>query len=228
MINRILLLVAWVGFVLVLSLPVQAQDGVKYREFPLGGNLASITRLAGVSPSEAKVVHQRPALLQDLEWRPRYVSRGPAAVTDPVDFMVFSFYNDQLYRVVVNYDARRTEGLTQADIVATISATYGVASIPIAKARPEARYGDPDMVLATWGNTEYALTLLRVSSQNAFKLIVSSTRLAELARVAGLESVRLDAVEAPQREIARERQEAEDARTADEKAKQVNLPAFRP
>jgi hypothetical protein len=69
---------------------------------------------------------------------------------------------------------------------------------------------------------------LRVSYQNAFKLVVSSTRLAELARVAGLESVRLDAIEAPQREIARERQEAADAHTAEDKAKQVNLPAFKP
>ena len=37
-------------------------------------------------------------------------------------------------------------------------------------------YGDPDRALATWFSTEYALTLYRVSYQNAFRLVVESTR----------------------------------------------------
>jgi hypothetical protein len=228
MIVRNLLLVT---FALILSAHVlEAQDLVKYREFQLGSGVASVATLTGAGPAETKMIHQRPALLQDLEWRPRYFSRGSAPQADPVDHMVFSFYNDQLYKVVVDYDARRTEGMTEADIMAAISTTYGVASIPGSKANRAAgvQYGEPDLALATWGNTEYTLTLFHVSYQNAFRLVVSSTRLTELARVAGLEAVRLDAVEAPQREIVRQRKEADDARTTEEQAKRVNLPGFRP
>jgi hypothetical protein len=216
---------------LVLSAQVLgAQQPVKYREFQLGSGVASVATVTGAGPADTKIIHQRPALLQDLEWRPRYSSRGSAPQTDPVDHMVFSFYNDQLYRVAVDYDARRTEGMTQADMITAISTTYGVASIPGSRGvrAAEAQYGETDVALAAWGNTEYSLTLLHVSYQNAFRLIVSSTKLTELARVAGLEAVRLDALEAPQREIARQRKEADDARTTEEAAKRVNLPGFRP
>jgi hypothetical protein len=228
MINRIFLIVI---FALVLPAHVlDAQERVKYRDFELGGGVASVATLTGVAPSDATVIHQRPAMLQELEWRPRYFSRGSTRQTDPVDRMVFSFYNDQLYKVVVDYDVRRTEGVTQADIMAAISATYGVASIPGLKAAraAEVQYSEPDRALATWGNTEYTLMLFRVSYQNAFRLVVSSTQLADLARVAGVEAVRLDTLEAPQREITRQRKEADDARTIEAEAKRVNLPGFRP
>jgi hypothetical protein len=228
MTNRISLTVI---FALVLSAhALSAQDRVKYREFELGGGVVSVATLTGVDASEAKVIHQRPAVLQELEWRPRYFSRGSTPQTDPVDHMVFDFYNDQLYKIVVDYDARRTEGMSQADVVAAISSTYGVASIPGLKATraAEVQYGEQDLALAKWGNTEYTLTLFRVSYQSAFRLLVSSTKLADLARVAGLEAVRLDTLEAPQREIARQRKEADAARTTEAEAKRVNLPGFRP
>ena len=55
---------------LVLSTqPVHSQAGPHYREFQLGGNLASVSALAGVAVSEAKVLHQRPAVMQDLHAR---------------------------------------------------------------------------------------------------------------------------------------------------------------
>jgi len=228
MINRLFLIVI---LALVLSAHVlDAQDRVKYRDFELGGGVASVATLTGVAPSDATVIHQRPAVLQELEWRPRYFSRGSTPQIDPVDHMVFSFYNDQLYKVVVDYDVRRTEGMSQADIMAAISATYGVASIPRLKAAraAEAQYGESDVALATWGNTEYTLMLFRVSYQNAFRLVVSSTKLADLARGAGAEAVRLDTLEAPQREMARQRKEADAARTAEAEAKRVNLPGFKP
>jgi hypothetical protein len=226
--NRLLLRVT---FAIVLWAPVlSAQELLKYREFQMGSGVASVATLTGAGPADTKMVHQRPALLQDLEWHPRYLSRGTAPQTDPVDHMVFSFYNDQLYKVVVDYDARRTEGMTQGDLMAAISKTYGLASIPGAKANraAEVQYGEPDVALATWGNTQYTLTLFHVSYQNAFRLIVSSSKLTELARLAGLEAVRLDALEAPQLEIVRQRKEADDARTTEEEAKRVNLPGFRP
>src|SRR5437762_3937723 len=118
-----------VGFAIVCSThPLEGQGALRYRDFALGSDLASVSDLAGVSASKAKTIHQRPAVLQDLEWRPaRWNVGSTAASTDPVEQIVFSFYNDQIFRVDVDYAHVRTEGMTDADIIDVISATYGTA-----------------------------------------------------------------------------------------------------
>ena len=139
-----------------------------------------------------------------------FFTRG-GGQSDPVDRMVFSFYNDQLYKVRVDYDPRRTQGMTQADIEAAISTTYGLALKPVPlKNAPEARYGDPDLLLATWGNTESTLALFRASYPVTYRIVVESTQLASLAEAAGAEAVRLDAREAPQRELEQRQKDAAD------------------
>jgi hypothetical protein len=55
-----------------LSTPlVHAQNLSNYRGLKLGMNLLVAAKQAEVSPFEAKVVSQRPAVLQELQWRPR-------------------------------------------------------------------------------------------------------------------------------------------------------------
>lgn len=222
----------WLVCALVLVVPVltlDAQDPLRYREFQLGSRLASVATLTGMLSSDAKVVHRRPAMLQDLEWRPRYFSRGSSTPADPVDRMVFSFYNDQLYKVLVDYDPRRTEGMTQADIIAAISTTYGPAGKPPTRTTPPAvQYGDPDLLLATWGNAESTLRLYQTSYPGKYRLVIESTQLKNLAQVASAEAVRLDAREVPQRELERRQKQTETEHTAQEEAKRVNLPGFRP
>jgi len=227
MIHRILLACALV--VVSCAQTMQAQDLLQYREFRLGATLTSVATLTAVTPAAVTVLHQRPALLQDLEWRPRYVSRESAIAPDPVDRMVFSFYNDQLYRVVVDYEPRRTEGMAQADLMAAISATYGVALKPALHANPlEVQYGDPDLLLATWGNAESTLALFRAAYPVRYRLVVQAAQLATLAKTAAAESVRLDLREAPQRELERQQKQTDADLAAAEEAKRVNLPGFRP
>ena len=50
--------------------------------------------------------------------------------------VVFSFYDGELFRIVVNYDRYQTEGLTAEDFVEAISATYGPAESPLLRSRP--------------------------------------------------------------------------------------------
>lgn len=208
---------------------LQAQDRTRYRAFELGSDLASVAKLTGTAVSEAKVIHQRPAVIKDLEWRPRYFSGGQSPQTDPVDLMVFRFYDDQLFNIVVDYDRHRTEGMTEADMIEAITATYGLGSKPLPRPRSVMpKYGVPDTPLAIWGDTEYSVTLLRVTYPETFRLIVSFTRLENLARTAAAEAVRLDANEAPQREAARQKKEAADSLAAQEKAKVENKAVFRP
>jgi hypothetical protein len=212
------------------ALAADAQEPVRYREFVMGSDLASVAKVAGATPTGAKVIHTRPAVMQELEWRPRYYSAGTAPRTDPVDVMLFKFYDNQLFMVVADYDRRRTEGMSGEDMIAAISETYGpISQVPSRTlGTPTVQYGFPDTPLAVWGTSEYSVTLLRVAYPAAFRLVVAHTRLENLARTATAAAVRQDADEAPQRELARQKREAADAAAAQEKAKAENKAQFRP
>ena len=224
-------LIALGAGILILSTQLlDAQDRMRYREFQLGSDVASIAKLIGSAPSDVKLVHQRPAVMKDIEWRPRYFSRGVSQQTDPVELIVFRFYDDQLFRVVVDYDRDRTEGMTATDMIEAITAEYGTASrvLPVANRAPTLDYGAADAPVAIWGDKESTVTLLRVAYPVSFRLVVALTRLDNLARTASAEAVRLDVKEAPQREIARQKKESDDAIAALEKAKTENKAVFRP
>jgi hypothetical protein len=203
-----------------------------YRDFQLGGNLASVSALAGVAPSDAKVIHQRPAVLQDLEWRPSYwLSGSTRPQTDPVQQIVFSFYDDQLFRLVIDYDRQRTDGMTDRDMIEAISEEYGsslkpkVQKTPALASQIEIESGTP---IARWGDADYSVVLYRSLYGSGFRMIVASPTLDARARTAEAQSLRLEAREAPQREIARQKREADDAHASQEKARVTNKAAFRP
>src|SRR2546421_1648157 len=101
-----------------------ATDLSSYRGFTFGMNLPALAKQAEIKPSEVKVIHQRPELIQELEWQPRRFP-GPSAQLDSVDHILFSFYNGQLFRMLINYDRSRTEGLTLDDMIEAISAQFG-------------------------------------------------------------------------------------------------------
>lgn len=82
--------------------------------------------------------------------------------------------------------------------------------------------------VARWGDANYSVVLYRSTYSPGFRLVVISTRHDGLARTAGAQARRQDEREAPQREIARLKQEAEDVRVSQEKARLPNKAAFRP
>ncbi len=216
----------------VLPHSLQGQGLAQYRNFELGSDVAAVSDLAGVAASEAKRIHERPAVLQDLEWRPaRWIGGSTSASTDPVEQILFSFYNNQLFRIVVNYNNDRTEGLTETDMIEAISAVYGAPvkrTVGAGRVAPrvEIESGSP---LARWGDAQYAVVLYQTSSyRETFRLIVTAAVLDDLARKALVQAARLDEQEAPQREIARQKKERDDGRAVAEKARIVNKAAFRP
>src|SRR5260370_39626378 len=96
-----------------------AGDLSGYRDFQLGMNLQEAGKQAKMKTSEAKMIHQRPAVIQDLECRPRDFTRS--AESDPVKDLLLSFYKGQLFPILVNYDRYRTEGMTAEDMLESIS-----------------------------------------------------------------------------------------------------------
>lgn len=215
---------------LLLAPLLQAQDLSVYREFQFGMNLADVAKRAEVKPSEAKVVHQRPALIQELEWRPQrvYVSSNE---TDPVRQVLFSFYNRELFRVLVTYDQERTRGLTNQDLVEAISALYGTPSRPaddIVLFSSSSVYNNSEKVIARWEDSQYSFNLYRVSYNSAYGMAAFSKGVNALAQKAIIEAIRLDEKEAPEREIQRQKKLDEDERLAQDKARPANKANFRP
>ena len=219
---------------LILSAPtLHAQDRSRYRDFRLGSNLPSVAAVAKVAATGAKTIHQRPSVIQELDWRPPYMMSGSAMTqSDPVQRIVFSFYDDQLFRLVISYDRQRTNGLTDADMIEALSATYGGAllqtsgkNLPALTGPLVSELGAP---IAQWGDVDYSVGLYRSSFVSEFRVVVTSPRLEALARTASAEAIRLDEREAPQREVDRKQKEADDTRAAQEKARLANKATFKP
>ena len=125
----------------VLASPLlHAGDLSRYRSFVIGTTLPAVARLARMEPSQATVVHRRPALIQELEWHPQPL--GPSTRAEAVREVVFSFFDGQLYRISVNYDEYKTEGLTAEDLIEAISTTYGTATRDAAEIILPSIYGD--------------------------------------------------------------------------------------
>ncbi len=209
---------------------IYAQDLSRYRDFQFGMNLLAVAKQADMKPSEARVVHQRPAAIQELEWRVPH-SLYSSTQVDPVKEVLFSFYNNELFRMVVNYDQYRTEGLSDEDMVEAISAKYGTATRPAAKIILFSSfqvYNDSEKVIARWEDSQYSFNLFRSSYQPTFGMLIFSKRLDPLAQAAIVEAIRLDEQEAPQREIERQKKQTEEDHTEQEKARLVNKPNFRP
>ena len=229
--NRVRSVVIAVGLI-VLGLGVlsaYAQDLSRYRGYALDSTLDDVISASGARAADAKTLHARPATIQELEWRAPYVGSG-TKVADPVREIVFRFYNDALYQIVVSYDRDRTEGLTNADLIAAMSATYG-SPAPLSaasKANPPSEAFPDSIVLARWLNTESTLTLVRGTYVTEFQLILASTRLGAQARSAIREAVRLDAIEAPRREANQRKKDASDATAVRDQKRIVNKAAFRP
>jgi len=209
-----------------------AQGLSSYRGFQLGMDLPAVMQQAEMKTPEVKLIHQRPAVIQELEWRPPYTLGGSLPDTDPVREVILSFYNGGLFQIVVNYDRYRTEGLTDEDVIEATSAKYGpatrAAGKPLSFAVPQPYDGAERVLLARWEDAQCSLNLFRSSYGPTFGMVIFSKRLDVAARAAVLEAIRLDEQSAPEREVARQKKQDDEVRTAQEKARLVNKPAFRP
>jgi hypothetical protein len=216
--------------VVVGAQPLFAQGLSHYRTYALESSVASVIAISGGREADTRTSYERPARIQELEWRAPY-SRPGTGKADPVHDVQFSFYDDQLYQVVVSYDRDRMEGLTSADVVESLSATYGVPLLAGTRTPGSTERTDAPSdvtVLARWEDAASLLTLTRGTFAPQFQLVLISKSLNGRALAAIKESRRLDRQEAPQRAQDLRQKEVADAMAAGQKARVVNKPAFRP
>jgi hypothetical protein len=206
-----------------------AQDRSRYREYALDSSLASIIAATGADAGDVRVVHERPARIEELSWRPRIVGYGDGPV-DPVRQVVFMFCDGALYQVLVDYDRFRTAGLSQADLIQALSAAYGQPAPTTARTRmtPPAGARTDSLVVARWESAESLVTLLRDASMDEFQLVIASKASGTRARAASREAIRLDDLEAPRREADQRIKDAAADRARQSKTRDANRAAFRP
>ena len=218
-----------VAVILLSGQTVFAQDLSRYRDYVLESSVDTVAASSGLRATEAKTLHERPAMIQELQWRAPYVNPATTAA-DPVRDVAFAFFNDALYQVVVTYNRDRTAGLTNDDIIQSLSASYGAPVLKSAIARTGLPAGAllDNTVLAQWNTAVSSLTLLRDTYSPEFQLILSSKPLTARAQSAIREAIRLDALDAPRREVEERKKEVAETDAARDKARSANKDAFRP
>ncbi len=210
--------------------PLLAQELSRYRGYALGSSVASVVKISAARETDTRTLHERPAKIQEFAWRAPYL-RAAGAMADPVRDVLFSFYDDQLYQMVITYDHDRMEGLTNDDVIERISATYGLPLLQDTRATPSALPGGVSAspaVVAQWDDAASLLTLTRGAYSSELQLVLISKTLNSRALSAIKEALRLDTQEAPQRERDQRSKKVADAGVANQKARLVNRAAFRP
>jgi hypothetical protein len=219
-----------VGFIcgILETSPLSAADFSRYRGLQLGMSLTAAAKEAGTTPTGATIVHQRPALIQEMEWRPRPPVLARPVKADSVRDGLLCFLNGELFRIIVTYDRYQVEGMTAEDMIEGISATYGLARGPATEIAFHSNYGDVAAVIARWEDADYSFDLVRTGDRSSFAMVLYSKRLDALAQAAISQAVWLEAQEAPQREREEQQKREEEERLILEKARSVNKPNFRP
>jgi hypothetical protein len=204
-----------------------AQDLSRYRNFVLESSFNAVIAASGARPADARLLHERPARIQELDWRLPYA--GADAQADPVRQLTFTFIDNALYQIVVTYDRGRTDALTNADVIDSLTARYGVPAAAPSRARtpPDDTRLD-GIVVAHWESAAASLTLVRGSYTPELQLVLVSKPLGARAVNAVREAKRLDVLEAPRRALDARKKEAADADAAREKTRSTNKAAFRP
>ena len=226
---------ATLGAVLLLEAGLSAQDFSQYRAFQLKSDVAAVAALTGTGTASPTTLYEQPVLLQKVDWRPSiWGAASGLPSTDPVEQMTFSFYNDQLFQIVVTYRRAGTEGLTDADMTEALSDVYG-ASAPrlLAGHVPSFVEQESGTLVSRWGNAVHRIVLYRSESYRAgtpggLRLIVSDVALERLASTAIAKAERLYDLDAPRRELARQKAQLIAEREAIEKARGVNKQVFQP
>jgi len=214
--------------------PLQAagQDLSRYRDVPFGSSVASVVAVTRTGADAVKTLHQRPSLIQELQWRPQYALGRAVGGIDPAQQITFRFYDDQLFSITVVYEARLVQGLTNGDIIEAVSAVYGPATLTAAasKGPVPAPSGaiNASTAIASWQSADYRFTLMREVYPATFRLIGVSKGLEPLAKAAETEAARLDKEDAPRREADRALAEAQRRAEAEDTTRTTNKTEFRP
>ena len=198
----------------------------RYRGVSIGDSVGVVAAALHMTASDVAIVHARPAMIQQLTWRPNQFFTGRTSAPDALEEMVLTFHLGQLARIVATYDRDRTEGLTNADLRDSFTTIYGTSML-VSTASGIRSSGDPE-IIGQWGDGETLVVLLRETFPRRIRVTVSSVAADRLLQDALASGARLDATEAPTREMVRRLSEELTRRQRDEQSRIDNKSAFTP
>ena len=225
---RVLLLL--VVCTLAIPVPMTAAESAfsHYRDIALGDDVQVVVDKLKVTLSDVKVVLERPVLIQQLTWRPKGLVSGGKAASDALSELVLTFHLGQLARIAVTYDREKTEGMTNADLHEAFTSTYGTAMLvgtpTLMTVAPTA---EPETI-ARWGDGETLVLLWREIYPSRVRLTVTSIVAEQAVLTAVADGKRLEASQAPARDLARRTTEEAAIRARDEKVRRDNKASFKP
>ena len=199
-----------------------------YRGVTLGDPVQVVVDQLKVTSSDVKVVHERPTLIQRITWRPRRLVSGTVVEPDPLSEMVLTFHLGRLAGITATYDLGRTKGLTNADLLEAFTNSYGTSIlVPTPTRTTVASRAEPE-IIGRWDDGETLVLLGREPSTDRITLTVTSIATERAMQEAIADGLRLEASEAPARDLARRASEEAALRARDEKARSDNKATFKP
>lgn len=205
----------------VMPTALRAEQASRYRDHTMGDRVADVLGRTKARPTDVKTVHQRPSMVQSLEWHAPYAS--PESAPDPARSITFGFVDGQLYELSVDYDRTRVGELTAADLVAGVADVYGPRQSASVRAPVPPGSAAGTVVLGYWADAQATVTLVRGPYED-LRLVVRSTALGAQATRAIAAAVAQDVIDAPSRRA--EARATEAAVLRDTRTK--NRSAFRP
>ncbi len=180
-----------------------AADLGAYRDFHLGMSVADVAKRASLPTSDIHLIASRPIRIEELDWHASWTPRTEGKIY-PFSELLFRFYDGKLYEMAVTYDRDQTRGLTEADLVDSVSVLYGNAVHPADEevSFPSGLGGSVLKVIARWEDPDDEIYLVRLPYGPGFAMLISSRAGRLSAEQAIAESERLDLLEAPQRDLA--------------------------
>jgi len=213
-----------------LAVPTASAESTlaSYRGVTLGDSLQAVVERLNLSATGVKVVHERPAVIQEMTWQPRTSISGATTPPDSVADIVLTFHDGRLARIAVNYDRERTKGLTDADLREALDSVYGPSLLMATRTQPSTAAPSVKQTIGRWEDAETLLTLWREEYPNRVGLIITSIANDAALQQAITDGVRLHATEAPARDLARRSAEAAATKARDEKVRRDNKTQFKP
>jgi len=188
-------------------------------------SLPELSSQVDLRPLQTKLIRKHPSAIQELTcWLGG--SSDYSRQRDSVWEIFFSFYNGELFRILVTYDQDATHGLTAEDMVQAISTKYGTPTRPVGEISfpTNELYRSTEKVIARWEDSQYSINLARSRFLNSFALFMFSKRPDAQVEAALAKSIKLEGQEEPQKEMDRQKNVTDDL----EVARQKNRRIFRP
>lgn len=210
--------------------PVASAESVfsRYRGVTLGDSVQVAVDYLKAAPSDVKVVHTRPTLVQQLSWRPRRFVSGTRIEPDALAEMLLTFHLGRLARIAVIYERDRTEGLTNADLHDVLSGVYGTSMLLSTPVGTTILSSANLQTIGRWGDSETLVVLWREAYPDRVRLTITAIDADRAMQEAIVDGARLDTSEAPARDLARRAAEAAAVRARDENIRRDNKAAFKP